>query len=111
MNGSLSSSKRTKHIKARYCFIKDNIDEGKIDLRYCPTVEMTADILNKPKNRAAFCRNRAKLMNVPVEYDDQVEFANTRPDLLPPEDCTVLQRHGNHQLPCFQQECVGQDHK
>ena len=36
VSGSLSSSKRTKHIKARYYFIKDKIDEGEVDLRFCP---------------------------------------------------------------------------
>ena len=36
VNGSLSSSKRTKHIKARYYFIKDKIEEGEVDVRYCP---------------------------------------------------------------------------
>ena len=67
MNGSLSSSKRTKHIKIRYYFIKDKIEQGEIDPRYCSTEEMTADILNKPKNGAAFRHDRAKLMNLPVE--------------------------------------------
>ncbi len=49
MNGSLSSSKRTKHIKARYYFIKDRIEEGEVDMQYCPTKEMWSNVLNKPK--------------------------------------------------------------
>ena len=44
---------------------------------------MVADILNKPKSGAAFRRNRAKLMNVPVDYDDKIEARNIHPDLLP----------------------------
>ena len=49
INGSLSSSSRTKHIKAKYYFVKDKIEEGKIDLRHCPTEIMWSDVLNKPK--------------------------------------------------------------
>ncbi len=36
-NGRVSSSKRTKHIKAKYFLIKDYNNFGEIDLRYCPT--------------------------------------------------------------------------
>jgi hypothetical protein len=47
-NGRVSSSKRTKHIKAKYFLIKDYYDAGEIDLRYCPTDSMWADVLTKP---------------------------------------------------------------
>jgi hypothetical protein len=36
-NGKISSSKRTKHIKAKYFLIKDYYDSGEIDLQYSPT--------------------------------------------------------------------------
>ena len=39
---------RTKHIDIRYHFIRYVIEEGKIRLTYCPTENMTADILTKP---------------------------------------------------------------
>ena len=39
-NGRISSSKRSKHIKAKYFLVKDYYDAGEIDLRYCPTDEM-----------------------------------------------------------------------
>ena len=47
-NGRMSSSKCTKHIKAKYFLIKDYYDAGEVDLRYCPTGEMWADVLTKP---------------------------------------------------------------
>jgi hypothetical protein len=47
-NGRVSSSKRTKHIKVKYFLIKDYYDSGEIDLRYCPTDVMWADVLTKP---------------------------------------------------------------
>ena len=37
INGSLSSSGRTNHIKARYYYITDKIEDGDIEVKYCPT--------------------------------------------------------------------------
>ena len=34
INGSLASSSCTKHIKAKYYFVKDKIDEGEINLKH-----------------------------------------------------------------------------
>ncbi len=39
-NGRFSSGKRTKHMKAKFFFIKDRIDDGKIIVMHCPTEEM-----------------------------------------------------------------------
>ncbi len=44
-NGRISSSKQTKHIKARYFLIKDYYESGEIDLHYYPTDVMWADVL------------------------------------------------------------------
>ena len=38
---------RTKHIDIRWHFIKFCIDDGTINIIYCPTEDMTADILTK----------------------------------------------------------------
>jgi hypothetical protein len=60
-NGRVSSSKGTKHIKAKYFLIKDYYDAREIDLRYCPTDSMWADVLTKPlqgqkfRDMRAFC--------------------------------------------------------
>ena len=83
INGSLSSSSRTKHIKAKYYFVKDKIDEGEVDLRHCPTEIMWSDVLNKPKQGAGFRKDRAVLMNVGIDYDDNLELSRTHIDLLP----------------------------
>jgi hypothetical protein len=48
-NGRWSSSKRTKHIKSRYFFIKDCIDRGEVRVEYQPTEKMYSDVLTKPK--------------------------------------------------------------
>jgi hypothetical protein len=47
---------RTKHIDIRYHFIRQTVSDQKINIKYCPTEEMTADILTKalPKFKVAF---------------------------------------------------------
>ena len=90
INGLLSSSSRTKNIKARYYFIKEKVNECEVEIKYCPTDQMWSEVLNKPKKGNPFKKYRSMLMNVPVEYDDEVEFWNTHPDLLPEEDKIVL---------------------
>ena len=40
----------------------------------------------KPKQGTPFRLNRSKLMNIPVDYDDEKEKRNTNPMLLPPEE-------------------------
>ncbi len=66
VNGSLSLSKQTKHVKARYYFIKDKLEEGEVDIHYCPTEEMWSHTLNKPKNTIPFQKDQARLMNIPL---------------------------------------------
>ena len=44
-NRRVSSSKRTKHIKAKYFLIKDYYDAGEIDIKFCPTDKMCTDVL------------------------------------------------------------------
>ena len=75
-NGYVSSSKRTKHIKAKYFFIRHYHHAGEIDLQYCPTNQMWADVLTKPLQGAKFRLMRAFLMNCPIDYSDT-------PDPLP----------------------------
>ena len=43
---------------------------------------MWTDVLNKPEQGVKFRRDRAELMNVPVDYDDDVERRRTHPKLV-----------------------------
>ena len=63
-NGRRSSGKRTRHLNIRYYFVKDKIDSGDIELQYCPTKDMIADILTKPLQGVAFRELRRKLLNL-----------------------------------------------
>ena len=47
-NGKKSSTKRTKNIRVRYFFIKDQVSSGDIKLEHCPIEEMLADHFTKP---------------------------------------------------------------
>jgi hypothetical protein len=84
-NGRLSSSKRTKHIKAKYFFIKHYYDTGEINLRYCPTEHMWADVLTKPLQGAQFRQMRSILMNCPIDYTEDPPLLSS----IPMESSTI----------------------
>ena len=92
-NGRLSSTKRTKHIHARYFLVKNYIERGEIKAVHCPAEGMWADVLNKPKQGASFRRDRSHLMNVPTDYDDEIEQSRTHPKLL------AFENEGVHAAP------------
>ena len=69
-NGYVSTSKRSKHIKAKYFFIKHFHNTGEIDLQYCPPKQMWAEVHTKPLQGAKFRLMHAFLMNCPIDYSD-----------------------------------------
>ena len=42
------SHNRTKHIDIKFHHVREALEDGIIDLTYCPTEQMTEDILTKP---------------------------------------------------------------
>ncbi len=64
------SGKPTKHIKEKFFFIKDRVDDGEIKVLDCPTHEMWVDVMTEPLQRMAFKIMRMKLINCPVNYED-----------------------------------------
>ena len=54
---------RAKHIEIRFHFLRDIVKRGDIELEYCATENMTADILTMPvsKNKFVKCRDEMGL--------------------------------------------------
>ena len=47
---------RSKHISIKYYFIRYQVNEGVIDLKYCPTQDMVADMLTKGLSKERFTK-------------------------------------------------------
>jgi hypothetical protein len=103
-NGRWSASKRTKHIKSRYFFIKDKVDSGEVTIKHKPTDEMYSDVLTKPKQGIGFRRDRAMLMNCDEDYDDELERSRTHPKLIPAEEGPVDPKTVTKTLPAQNQD-------
>lgn len=57
---------RTKHIDIRYHYIRECVQNGQIQLQYCPTIDMKADILTKPLARPRFEYLRGEIGISPI---------------------------------------------
>ena len=55
------SHSRTKHIDIKFHYIREALRDGAVDLIYCPTERMTADILTKPLSRGRFEELRSQM--------------------------------------------------
>jgi hypothetical protein len=53
--------KRTKHFDIKNHFIREKIKDKSIDIEYCPTADMTADVFTKPLPRDKFSKHKAEL--------------------------------------------------
>jgi hypothetical protein len=69
--GKQSSSKRTKHIRVRYFFIKDRVSNGNITLKHCLTGEMLADHFTKPLQGGTI----SKIQSVNTRYSPQHQIS------------------------------------
>ena len=45
---------RSKHIKIKYHFVREQVSKGNIELKYCPTENMVADMLMKGLEKQRF---------------------------------------------------------
>ena len=61
------SHARTKHIDIKYHYVREALQDGTIDLVYCPTENMIADIFTKPlsRNRFEILRTEMGLLFLP----------------------------------------------
>ncbi|GKB11488.1 retrovirus-related pol polyprotein from transposon TNT 1-94 [Tanacetum coccineum] len=59
---------RTKHIKIRHHFLRDNVQKGDISIKKVPSVDNIADILTKPLKRESFnylCLGLGMMKHIP----------------------------------------------
>ena len=49
---------RAKHIAIKHHFIREQVADGNIELKYCPTEDMIADMLTKGLQRDRFVKLR-----------------------------------------------------
>ena len=99
VNGRQSSTKRTKHIKTKYFFVKDKIDQGEIEIRKRDTADMWSDTNTKPKQGSGFRKDRAMIMGCPLEWPNELALA--------PSESAAMIAEKDSRLSL--QECVGSD--
>jgi hypothetical protein len=58
-----STSDRTRHVAIRYYWVKDRVEAQEVEIVYCPTNDMVADILTKPLVGEKFTTLRNALLN------------------------------------------------
>jgi hypothetical protein len=58
---SSGSSRRTKHIDLKVCFVNEVVSMKQVILKYLPTAEQVADMLTKPLEANIFSFLRDKL--------------------------------------------------
>ena len=99
-NGKFSRSRKTKHIKAKFFFIKDKVDSKEVKIVDCPEGVMWADILTKPLKGGKFRKMGARLMNCAMEYKDEEESTTKKRK-------TLIDQTSQQDAIQTVQECVG----
>ncbi len=66
-------NQRTKHIETKYHFVCDLKKEGKIQVKYCPTEDMVADMLTKPLSKIKLNKFRDAIGL--VDFENKLTFS------------------------------------
>ena len=61
-NGLASAGKRSRHLNVRLFFMTDLIKRKELEVKYCPTDQMTSDFMSKPTQGKTFVRFRNEIM-------------------------------------------------
>ena len=78
-NGKMSSSGRTKHIKAKFFFVADKVEQGEVVIEHKNTKLMWIDVNTKPKQGTPYKLDRSEIMNCPVDLPNEGVPGTTRP--------------------------------
>ena len=52
---------RSKHIETKFHFLRDHVNNGKLEVKHCKTDEQIADLLTKPLKQSNFDYLKKKL--------------------------------------------------
>jgi len=99
VNGRMSSTKRTKHIKNKFFFVKDKVDQRKIEIRKWDTKDMWSGVCTKPKHGTPFHKDRSMIMGCPLDWPNELA-------LEPGKSAAMVLEDESRTSP---QECVGRD--
>ena len=53
---------RTRYIGVKLYFVKDHVDSGELEVVYCPTADMLADVMTKPVVGSQFVSLRDRIV-------------------------------------------------
>jgi hypothetical protein len=110
-HGQMSSSKRTKHIKAKFFFIADRVSAGEIAIEHMPTEDVWIDGNTKPNEGRRFRVDRSKIMNCPIDVPDETlgKYDDDDDPVQPPMTTGSKGRSApdHRSAKCRAQECVG----
>ena len=74
-NGVDSATWNSKHIGVKFFWVTDRIEDGQIEVQYCPTKQMVADYYSKPLQGALFHIFRNAIMgwsHIKTVFEDYV---------------------------------------
>ena len=61
-----SAHQSSRHIRLRYHFIREQVEDGTLTLQWVPTGQQLADVLTKPLHGQAFRQWRDRLVSLPA---------------------------------------------
>ena len=98
-NGLKSCGSKSRHIKIRYFFIKDILDNEGIELKHCKTEVMLADFLTKPLQGSQFRMMRDIIMGItPFPVEERVGDYRKVTKNVDVADTTGARTDGNKSL-------------
>ena len=56
--------KRSKHIEVRFHYVRECVSRNRLEIQYCPTEDMVADIFTKQLPVPAFCKHRKVILGM-----------------------------------------------
>ena len=64
-NGKMSAGKQSHALNVWYFLISDTVDQGNLNVQYCPTNETIGDFMTKPQQGSKF----QKFQKAILDYD------------------------------------------